>query len=159
MFSHTTRFFIVVEDKEKILKPILSRFCEIYVNHPRIGTRYVNLHKHLIKHYFSVGNEYKNLNWIEKNVKFGEENENYYLIKSEEAYNNGISALDIIQYIEKRHMNMDSKTNKEEIDVYRLLMYFDKIKQQFRNEKNLIFFVFVYGFMRHNHSLENVMSI
>ena len=28
LFSHTTRFFIIVEDKYKLLKPILSRFCE-----------------------------------------------------------------------------------------------------------------------------------
>jgi hypothetical protein len=38
-------------------------------------------------------------------------------------------------------------------------MYFDKIKTQYRNEKNLMFFMFVYIFMRHEHSLENVMSI
>jgi hypothetical protein len=31
LFSHTTRFFIVVENKHKLLKPILSRFCEIYI--------------------------------------------------------------------------------------------------------------------------------
>ena len=29
LFSHTTRFFIIVEDKYKLLKPILSRLCEI----------------------------------------------------------------------------------------------------------------------------------
>ena len=27
LFSHTTRFFIIVEDKNKLLKPIISRFC------------------------------------------------------------------------------------------------------------------------------------
>ena len=31
IFSSNTRFFIVVENKNKLLKPILSRFCEIYV--------------------------------------------------------------------------------------------------------------------------------
>lgn len=31
IFSHNTRFFIVVDDKCKILKPILSRLCEIYL--------------------------------------------------------------------------------------------------------------------------------
>jgi hypothetical protein len=31
IFSHTTRFFIVVDDKCKILKPILSRLCKIYL--------------------------------------------------------------------------------------------------------------------------------
>ena len=32
LFSHNTRFFIVVENKERLLNPILSRFCEIYVS-------------------------------------------------------------------------------------------------------------------------------
>ena len=31
-FSHTTRFFIIVEDRNKLLKPILSRFCNISVS-------------------------------------------------------------------------------------------------------------------------------
>ena len=31
LFSHNTRFFIIVEDKYKLLNPILSRFCEIYI--------------------------------------------------------------------------------------------------------------------------------
>ena len=31
LFSHNTRFFILVENKERLLNPILSRFCEIYV--------------------------------------------------------------------------------------------------------------------------------
>ena len=34
LFSHNTRFFIIVEDKYKMLKPILSRFCEIYIPEP-----------------------------------------------------------------------------------------------------------------------------
>ena len=46
LFSHNTRFFIVVEDKYKLLKPILSRFCEIYVPEPTINGNNVNLHKH-----------------------------------------------------------------------------------------------------------------
>lgn len=31
LFSYNTRFFILVENKNKLLKPILSRFCEIHV--------------------------------------------------------------------------------------------------------------------------------
>ena len=33
-FSHTTRFFIIVENTDLLLKPILSRFCNIYIPHP-----------------------------------------------------------------------------------------------------------------------------
>ena len=29
LFSHNTRFFIIAEDKYNLMKPILSRFCEI----------------------------------------------------------------------------------------------------------------------------------
>jgi hypothetical protein len=36
IFSHNTRFFIVVDDKCKILKPILSRLCEIYLPPPQV---------------------------------------------------------------------------------------------------------------------------
>lgn len=32
--NHSTRFFIVVEDKNKLLKPILSRFCDFYISLP-----------------------------------------------------------------------------------------------------------------------------
>lgn len=152
MFSHTTRFFIIVENKDKILKPILSRFCEIYVNYPQISNKYVNLHKYIIKKHYSIKSDNKTFNWIDKNVNFGETNENYYLLKSNEAYENGISAIDIINYI-------DMKKECNELLKYKMLMYFDKIKTQFRNEKNIIFFIFIYGFMRHNHTLENVMSI
>lgn len=31
LFSYNTRFFMIVENKYKMLKPILSRFCEIYI--------------------------------------------------------------------------------------------------------------------------------
>ena len=30
-FSHTTRFFILVENENRLLKPILSRFCNIFI--------------------------------------------------------------------------------------------------------------------------------
>ena len=38
-FSHNTRFFIVIEDIEKILSPILSRFCNIYIPYPKINKK------------------------------------------------------------------------------------------------------------------------
>lgn len=44
LFSHSTRFFIVIEDKYKLLKPILSRFCEIYVPELIINNTIINLH-------------------------------------------------------------------------------------------------------------------
>lgn len=50
LFSHNTRFFIIVENKYKLLNPILSRFCEIYVPDKTMVTRshqlkYTSMHQ------------------------------------------------------------------------------------------------------------------
>jgi len=55
LFSHNTRFFIVVENIHKLLKPIVSRFCEIYVpqimvfNKETDKTEFINLHQYQIE--------------------------------------------------------------------------------------------------------------
>ena len=45
LFSHNTRFFIIVENKYSLLKPILSRFCEIYVPEPLHNGSLINLYR------------------------------------------------------------------------------------------------------------------
>jgi DNA polymerase III delta prime subunit len=59
LFNHNTRFFIVVEDKYKLLKPILSRFCEIYVAEPVIDGIPVNLYKYNVIQSFKKQRETK----------------------------------------------------------------------------------------------------
>jgi hypothetical protein len=44
LFSAHTRFFIITRHKEKLLKPIISRFCDIHVPRPRIRGRIVCLY-------------------------------------------------------------------------------------------------------------------
>ena len=46
LFSHTTRFFIVITNKNGILIPILSRFCSIYVSLPIIDGKRLNLYEY-----------------------------------------------------------------------------------------------------------------
>ena len=53
LFSRSTRFFIIIEDKYKLLKPILSRFCEIYVPEPVINNCITNLHTHSFNCYYA----------------------------------------------------------------------------------------------------------
>ena len=43
IFNFNTRFLIVTNNKDKILKPILSRFCEINIPYPVINKKMVNL--------------------------------------------------------------------------------------------------------------------
>ena len=53
LFSHNTRFFIIVEDKYKLLRPILSRFCEIYIPEPEYEGKIINLYKYNLKRIFN----------------------------------------------------------------------------------------------------------
>ena len=59
VFSHTTRFFIVVEDKYKLLRPILSRFCEIYIPEPVIDNKIINLYQYNLNKVFKKKNSFK----------------------------------------------------------------------------------------------------
>ena len=45
-FSHNTRVFIIIEDTDCLLKPILSRFCNIYIPLPTINGKRTSLHNY-----------------------------------------------------------------------------------------------------------------
>ena len=57
LFNHTTRFFIIVEDKYKLLKPILSRFCEIYIPEPCINNNNINLYKYNLEKTLNISKD------------------------------------------------------------------------------------------------------
>jgi hypothetical protein len=54
LFSHNTRFFIIIEDKYNLLKPILSRFCEIYIPEPEYNNKNINLYKYNLDETFKM---------------------------------------------------------------------------------------------------------
>ena len=150
-FSHTTRFFIIVENQNKLLRPILSRFCNIYVPRISINDIPINLH------------EYINRYIIEKNKVFIEEKKQSinkiienkkqfstfkkYIKTCNKLYENAYSCLDIMNIIEN-----DKRIPQER--KYLLLIYFDKIRKEFRNEKLLLLCILL--FMRIDLSLENI---
>ena len=154
LFSNTTRFFIIVEDKFKLLRPILSRFCEIFINHPKINGNIINLHKHTTSNTFDT-TKYDNNRVIYLNnqlkklpKKFNQEN----IIKlSNKLYQKGYSGLDLMNEIEKYDIDLLKK--------YKLLTTFSKIKKEFRNEKMIIYFIIVFTFFRSDHNLENISFI
>jgi DNA polymerase III delta prime subunit len=135
LFSNTTRFFIVIEDRSKLLKPIISRFCNIYIPNHLINNNIVNLHKLRYMKISSVIHNKKS-KLIKNTLDYITENKDkndlykYMLDTSIELYNKGISGYDIIKYIEKNH--------QENLVKYKLLLYFDKIRYNYRNEKLLI---------------------
>ena len=147
-FSHNTRFFIIIEDIENLLNPILSRFCNIYIPHPEVNKKATNLHN--IKKKNNVYIEKKrqwlknklskktNFNSLKKNIDF-----------SEELYDRGYSCLDLLEYTKQNNI-----TNKETF-----LFYFEIIRKEFRNEKNLMFMFLYFLFLRKNIYLENLLTM
>ena len=151
LFSHSTRFFIIVEDKYKLLKPILSRFCEIFIQEPIINGERTNLHQHIIAETFGSSNEDKCIyNWIRKQIGNLKNHKYTTLMKlANNMYEKGISGLDLINYIE-----MDKSL--DETDKYKALIFIHKVKKEFRNEKLLMIFILNILLIRSNQSLENM---
>ncbi len=155
LFSKTTRFFIIIEDKFKLLRPILSRFCEIFINRPVINNEFIDLHKYNNNNYFNTDSSdtnrmnylYNQLNKLPKKL-----NQNNIIKLSNKLYQKGYSGLDIMKLIEN-----DKKMDN--LKKYTLLCTFSKIKKEFRNEKIIIYFIIVFTFFRSDHNLENISFI
>jgi DNA polymerase III delta prime subunit len=157
LFSHNTRFFIVAEDKYCLMKPILSRFCEIYVPEPMHNNNIINLYQfnsnetfkmndlHLIKsdNLKKILNKFSN-----KNVKVPE------LVElASKLYEKGYSGLDILFLLENNKF-LENKINIEK--RYELLVCFNKIKKEIRNEKLIMLFILNFIFLSLKISLENI---
>ena len=145
-YSHNTRFFIIAENINLLLNPILSRFCSIYIPTPNIDNNYTNF-------YNLQFDSYNNKDYLKKEVKlkkYLKDKANYTTLNkciklSSILYNKGYSCLDLMNYISK------NKDNDLEI------LYFDKIRKQIRNEEMLIFYVLYFVFMRKKVDLENIL--
>ena len=156
LFSHDTRFFIIVEDKNKLLKPILSRFCEIYVPQPSLnGITIDNLHKY--NNLSSFNTSVLSNNRLNSLRDYFEEN-NFCQMSAlnicdfvSKMYEDGYSALDFIKLIDNDLLIEISVDRK-----YELLCIFEKIKSEFRNEKLLMFFIINFIYLDQTTPLENI---
>jgi len=146
LFSHTTRFFIIVEDKYKLLKPILSRFSEIYVPLPLYDNNPINLHRYNIESELSA----KLLATIKRTlVKLDSPIMLHQL--SQKLYDKGITGLDLITYISKTYKNSSYK--------FKLLIVIQKIRRELRGEKLIILFILNLLAFRSETDLENILDM
>ena len=159
LFNHTTRFFIVVEDKYKMLKPILSRFCEIYVPEPILKDRSINLYRYNLGETFKLRDiKTQRSDWLKKELaKYSINgsivvNKENILDLSTKLYEKAYSGIDIIQLLE----NTLYFTHIEERRRFELLFAFNKVRKEFRSEKMLILFILNFLFMSLDCSLENI---
>lgn len=160
LFSHTTRFFIVAQDKYALMKPILSRFCEIYVSEPFVNGEMINLYKYNIDNDY-LSNKNVRMDWLKKELtKIDNEKKPVLLMDliklSTKLYEKSYSGLDVINLLEntnflERKINMDKR--------YELIICFNKVKKELRNEKLLFMFMFQFIFLDNSTSLENISFI
>lgn len=152
-FSHTTRFFILVNNVNRLLKPILSRFCNIYIPVPTIKNKNISLHEnfklHLTKHEFILKRE----KWLKKKL---ETKSNFKTIQNcidltELLYEKAYNSNDIVKTLENNSFKKEDK--------YLYLIYFDKIRSQFRDEKLLMLTILNLFFLRKNLNLENILEM
>lgn len=157
LFSHNTRFFIIAEDKYNLMKPILSRFCEIYVPEPIVDDNIINLYKYNLNEVFKM-KEIKNtrLEWLKKELcrtitkKINLET---LINLCTKLYEKGYSGLDIINLLENPKFMESTITNEKR---YELLLCFNRVRKEFRNEKILMLFIVNFIFLSSEMSLENI---
>jgi len=136
LFNHSTRFFITLEDKNKLLKPILSRFSILHISNPIKNKKEINLYQlncPTFKH---------KKDFIDKLTYFEETTDmNIWLEKIDELYDEGVSCLDILNLLNNNHFELSEKKK------YEILFQYYKIKKEIRNEKILMLnlFTFIYS--------------
>ena len=156
LFSHNTRFFIIVEDKYKLLRPILSRFCEIYISEPEFKGKPINLYKYNLEETFKLTDIKLHRNeWLKKELNKCQ-CESKKLTEIEllgfvtKLYEKAYNALDIIKLIEDGFTNITTQKR------YELLIAFNKVKKEIRNEKLLLLFILNFIYFDKTAILENI---
>jgi len=157
LFSHNTRFFIVAEDKYNLMKPILSRFCEIYVPEPVLNGQIINLYKYNLNEIFNMNDikthRYESLkkdilNSISKKTNIKE-----LMDFCTKIYEKGYSALDILTLLENPKFLQGIISDEKR---YELLICFNRVRREFRNEKLLFLFILNFIFLSSELCLENI---
>jgi DNA polymerase III delta prime subunit len=157
LFSHNTRFFIIAEDKYNLMKPILSRFCEIYVPEPMLNGNTINLYQYNLNELFKTKEvKIHRLDWLKKeliksiNNKTSLEDIISFCTK---LYEKAYSALDIMNLLENPKFLENNITVEKRFE---LLICFNRVRKEFRNEKLLILFILNFVFLSSELSLENI---
>ena len=157
LFSHNTRFFIIAEDKYNLMKPILSRFCEIYVPEPVINNNIVNLYQYNLNTVFKMKDtKMQRLEWLKKElIKSVNKKINLEDLMSicNKLYEKAYSALDIMNLLENSKFAEGIISSEKRFE---LLICFNRVRKEFRNEKLLILFILNFVFLSSELSLENI---
>jgi DNA polymerase III delta prime subunit len=127
---NNTRFFIVTANKSKIIRPILSRFCEIFCNINNLNIIYKSLVVNNSNNNNKLALIIKNLDNAMKDLN--DNSKNIVLINySSLIYNKGISANNLLEYF--------TNCSNFKSDFLKFVFFFDIYKKEVRCEEFLIF--------------------
>jgi len=129
LFSYNTRFFIVVENKNKLLTPILSRFCDIHVPEHMVHSHTVNLHTYVLQYTCPFRRRLQDHQKTTIQTILSDPLPAKFM-KSHALYEAGISCLDLMEWFDEC---MSPSALK-----YDCWMHFHIIKSEFRCEKLLM---------------------
>ena len=133
---NNTKFFIVTANKSKIIKPILSRFCEIFCNINNMNSIYKSLatnnNNNNIKFNSKLAIIIKNLDSSIKDLSNNFKND-ILLNYSSLIYNKGISANNLLEYF--------TNCSNFKSDFSKFVFFFDIYKKEIRCEEFLIFII------------------
>lgn len=128
IYSHTTRFIFVVDKKQCLLNPLLSRFCSVHLGDLELSRDYFKLY---------------NINTIIKN-------EDNLISLTNELYNKGFHIFNLMTHFEK-NSKIDDKYK------YKLLCFIDVIRLEIFNER-IVMYIFLYYYRtRCNIQLKNII--
>lgn len=147
MFSHNTRFFIVVEDINKLLRPIISRFCEIFVANFDINLYQVTINETFAEcaDFFDDRKQHLVVT-LNDLSKMSELTKDTIMDACEQLYELAYSAIDIISLLESGTIPATCEQ----------ILLFNKVRKEFRNEKLLMTFILTILFVSSDESLENI---
>ena len=135
---NNTKFFIVTANKSKIIKPILSRFCEIFCNINNLNSIYKSLtinnnsNNNNYKFNSKLGIIIKNLDNAMKELSSNSIN-NLLINYSSLIHNKGISANNLLEYF--------TNCSNFKSDFSKFVFFFDIYKKEIRCEEFLIFII------------------
>jgi hypothetical protein len=141
------------------MKPILSRFCEIYIPEPILNGAIINLYKYNLNETFNLKDvKQQRCEWLKKELNKTSVLRGKLCIKqlmafSTKLYEKGYSALDILTLLESPQF-LEGKISESR--RYELLLCFNRVRKEFRNEKLLFLFILNFIFFDDKSSLENI---
>jgi hypothetical protein len=154
-FSFNTRFFIIIENKHKLLKPILSRFCEIYIPEHTEDEQICNLHEISKNMNYQIQYTDNNEEWLNNVINTCVEQELCHaslIYLCDSIIERGLSCIDVIEWIKKT-------TTINDVLKSKVIIYFDTIRSEYRYEKMIMISIFDFLYLRSNKDLKSITEL